>query len=266
MKDCLFSFEQATVSHRSKIILKDITVSLGSGEFLGIIGPNGAGKSTLLMSIIGFRYLSSGKGAVLGNDIRTLDNRCWATIRKKIGYLPQKPTIDPFFPITVEEVVLMGRIAKRGPCMNYSEKDRMIAEKYMDEMGLVHLRNRPIGQLSGGEQQKVHITRILTQEPDLILLDEPLSGLDLRWQQKIGEIIESIATKGDKGIVMVTHETQHLPPSCQKVLLINRGEIASLSKKEDFLSDALLSQLYECKVSSFLHDGRIYLSPWDKNV
>jgi ABC-type Mn2+/Zn2+ transport system ATPase subunit len=266
MKDCLLSIEQAFVTYRGKTVLRDITFSLMPGEFIGIIGPNGAGKSTVLMTIIGFRHMSSGKATVFGKDILTLDNRGWTVIRKKIGYLPQKPSIDPFSPITVEEVVLMGRIGQRGLFLNYSEEDRMIAKRYMEEMGLMDLRKRPIGQLSGGEQQKVHITRILTQNPDLILLDEPLSGLDLRWQQKIGEIIEGIARKGEKGIVMVTHETQHLPPSCQKVLLINKGEITSFSKKEVVFSDALLSQLYECNVRAFLHDSRIYLSPWDKNA
>ena len=266
VKDCLFSIEQASVDYRGKTVLRDISVSLMHGDFLGVIGPNGAGKSTLLMTIIGFQHISSGKGTLFGKDIRTLDKHNWSAIRKKIGYLPQKPAIDPFFPITVEEVVLMGRIGQRGLFLNYSEEDRLTADKYMEEMGLMHLRKRPIGQLSGGEQQKVHITRILTQDPDLILFDEPLSGLDLRWQQKIGEIIEGIARKGDRGIVMVTHETQHLPPSCQKVLLINKGEITALSKKEDFFSDTLLSQLYGCNVSTFMHDGRIYLSPWGKNA
>jgi ABC-type Mn2+/Zn2+ transport system ATPase subunit len=262
----LFSIEKAAAAHRGKTVLRDITISLMPGEFLGIIGPNGAGKSTLLMTVIGFRDIYSGEATVFGKDIRTLDMHGWAGIRKKIGYLPQKPSIDPFFPITVEEVVLMGRIGYNGLFRNYTKDDRMTAEKCMEDMGLIDLRKRPIGRLSGGEQQKVHITRILTQDPDLILLDEPLSGLDLRWQQKIGEIIEDIAGKGGKGIVMVTHEAQHLPPSCQKVVLINKGEIMSRSTKKEFFSDALLSKLYGCNVESFLHDGRIYLSPWDKNV
>lgn len=258
--------ERVFVAYRGKTLLREITCSLMPGGFIGVIGPNGAGKSTLLMTIIGFRRIASGTAMVYGKEISMLDTRGWSELRKKIGYLPQKPLIDPFFPITVQEVVLMGRIGQRGLFLNYSEEDRMITERYMEEMGLMHLRDRPIGQLSGGEQQKVHITRILVQNPDLILLDEPLSGLDLRWQQKIGEIIENIARRGDKAIVMVTHETQHLPPSCQQVLLMKHGEIISFSRHGDFFPDRLLSQLYECPVSAFQRDGRIYLSPWDANA
>lgn len=266
MNSDLFSIEQAAVAYRGRTLLKDITVSLSYGEFLGVIGPNGAGKSTLLMTIIGFRRICSGRGTILGKDISALGEGEWPSVRKRIGYLPQKPSIDPFFPITVEEVVLLGRIGQRGLLRNYTADDRKIAEQYLEEMGLVHLRKRPVGQLSGGEQQKVHITRILAQNPDLILFDEPLSGLDLKWQQKIGEIIEGIARKGDRGIVMVTHETQHLPPSCEKILLINHGRVTALGTMGKFFPNALLSELYGCRVNAFRHGDRTYLSPWDQHV
>lgn len=258
----LFSLENATVAYRSKVLLKRVTCELNRGDFLGIIGPNGAGKSTLLMTLIGFRRLASGAGSVLETDIAALDQAGWTNIRKRVGYLPQTTFVDPFFPVTVYEVLLMGRISKRKLFRHYTEEDHRIVDEYLEEMALIDLRNRPIGQLSGGEQQKVHLARILVQEPDLILLDEPLSGLDLKWQQKISEMIDGIARRGDKGIVMVTHETQHLPPSCTHVALMHKGEMSRIAPVEDFFEDAVLSAVYGCTVKRFSHDARTYLSPW----
>lgn len=150
MKNPLFSLDRATINHRGQTVLRDITISLMPDEFLGVIGPNGAGKSTLLMTLIGFRHICSGRGEIFGKDICKLDMSGWTGIRKKIGYLPQKLFIDPFFPITVEEVVLMGRIGHSGLLSNYTKDDLMRAEKCMEDMGLIDLRKRPIGQLSGG--------------------------------------------------------------------------------------------------------------------
>lgn len=257
----LFSFGQVQVAHRGRMLLKDISLNLKNGEFLGIVGPNGAGKSTLLMALLGFRPIISGKAEILGRDIRRMSGSGWADIRKRIGYLPQKPEIDPFFPITVEEVVLMGRLSHRGFMQTLTAKDRTVAETSLHALGVDHLRHRPFGQLSGGEQQKVQLARILTQEPEIILFDEPMSGLDLKWQYRLGEIIEGLAQKRKTGLIMITHEPQHLPPSCREVALLHSGEILAAGPRDDLLSEELLSRLYDCRVEKFFYDDHIYLSP-----
>ncbi|MFH0786269.1 MAG: ABC transporter ATP-binding protein [Pseudomonadota bacterium] len=266
MSNDFFSFGQVQVAHRGRILLKNISLSLNRGEFLGIVGPNGAGKSTLLMAMLGFRTIISGKAELLGRDIRRMNRSGWAALRKRIGYLPQKPEIDPFFPITVEEVVLMGRLSHSGFLQALSPEDRTVAETSLGALGVDHLRKRPFGQLSGGEQQKVQLARILTQEPEIILFDEPMSGLDLKWQQRLGEVIEGLAQKRKSGIVMITHEPQHLPPSCRKVALLHSGEILAAGRREDLLSEELLSRLYDCRVKKFSYDDHIYLSPWKPDV
>lgn len=264
MTDNLISFENVSVLKQYKILLAEISFNIKRGDFLGIIGPNGAGKTTLLMTINGF--ISHSSGCIRIFDKIVDNNFNWNNARKKIGYLPQKPEIDLFFPITVEEVVLMGRIGTKKLFYDYDNKDKELVRKYINEMGLENLRKRPMGQLSGGEQQKVHLTRVLVQEPELILFDEPLTGLDLRWQQKISEIIEKIADDGKKGIIMVTHETQHLPPSCKKFALINKGKMSDVYERGKFFSGNRLSEVYGCKVGTFVQDGRIYTSPWGKDV
>lgn len=265
MNEYLLYFKDVFVNCFGIEVLKNINLYLKIGDFLGIIGPNGAGKSTLLMSIIGFRNISKGEAIIFNENVREINSFMWSNIRKRIGYLPQKQYVDPFFPITVEEVVLMGRIKKSRFLSNYNDKDKEIVKRYMDEMGISHLRNRPIGMLSGGELQKVHLTRILVQEPTLILLDEPLSGLDFSWQNKISELIEGIARNGDKGIIMVTHETQHLPPSCNKIAIINDGRMTEVKQRNEFFPVDILSMIYKCKVDTFTFDGRLYISPWKKD-
>jgi len=262
----LFSLDQAVVAHRGRSLLKGITLSLESGECLGVIGPNGAGKSTLLMTLLGFRKMISGKAEILGRDIGHLSGSGWAGLRRRIGYLPQKPEIDPLFPITAEEVVFMGRLSHIGLLQSLTLQDRLVAETSLHALGIDHLRKRPFGQLSGGEQQKIHLARILTQEPDIILFDEPMSGLDLKWQHRLGEIIEDLARKRKTGLVMVVHEPQHLPPSCRKVALLHSGEILAQGSREQILSEDLLSKLYDCRVTKHFHDDHVYLSPWKADV
>jgi len=262
----LFSLDQAVVAHRGRSLLKGITLSLESGECLGVIGPNGAGKSTLLMTLLGFRKMISGKAEILGRDIGHLSGSGWAGLRRRIGYLPQKPEIDPLFPITAEEVVFMGRLSHIGLLQSLTLQDRLVAETSLHALGIDHLRKRPFGQLSGGEQQKIHLARILTQEPDIILFDEPMSGLDLKWQHRLWEIIEDLARKRKTGLVMVVHEPQHLPPSCRKVALLHSGEILAQGSREQILSEDLLSKLYDCRVTKHFHDDHVYLSPWKADV
>jgi len=265
MNKNLISFDNVSVAYKGRMVLHNLTMTTNKGEFSGIIGPNGAGKSTLLMSLIGFRKIAGGSANVLNNDIRTLDEKRWATVRKRIGYLPQKPIVDPFFPVTVEEVVLMGRVGYAGLLRSFTHNDRENTEYWLHTLGLQCLRRKPLGQLSGGEQQKVHLARILNQEPEIILFDEPMSGLDLKWQQILGELIEDIARKGQKGIIMVTHELHHLPPSCDTIRLLHQGEIFFTGFRAA-LTDRLLSDVYGCRIEKFMQNGRMYISPWGAHV
>jgi iron complex transport system ATP-binding protein len=217
------------------------------------------------MALMGFRKIASGRAEFLSKDISQLSNRDWTEVRKRVGYLPQQLPIDPLFPITAEEVILLGRVGYAGFCHPLKEEDRSIAESWMQTFGLNDLRHRPFGQLSGGEQQKVHLARLMTQEPEILLLDEPTSGLDLKWQQALGALIEEISLERKIGIIMVTHEAHQIPPSCQKVALLRAGAVFKEGPKEEVLTEKILSQVYECPVRPVSHSQRIYLLPWRNN-
>jgi len=265
MSKGLFSLNQVFVGHRGRILLRNISLHLEYGESLAIVGPNGSGKSTLLMALMGFRKIVSGRADFLSRDVSQLSNREWTAVRKRVGYLPQQLPIDPFFPITSEEVILLGRVGHAGFARPLQEKDRSLAESWIQTFGLNGLRRRPFGQLSGGEQQKVHLARLMTQDPEILLLDEPTSGLDLKWQQVLGTLIEEISLERKKGIVMVTHEAHQIPPSCQQVALLRAGVVFAVGPKEEVLTESVLSQVYECPVRPVSHGQRVYLLPWRNN-
>jgi len=262
MKEPLFCLDHVSVAHRGRMILRDISLKLEAGETVGIVGPNGAGKSSLLMALMGFRRIVSGQALFLSRDLWNQDGRGWSALRKKVGYLPQQIQIDPFFPITAEEVILLGRVGHVRFLRNMRKEDLLIAEEWIQAFGLNDLRKRPFGQLSGGEQQKVNLARLMAQKPEILLLDEPTAGLDLKWQRILGEIIERFAGQGNIGLVMVTHEAHQLPPSCQKVALFHRGEMVAAGRREEILTEHLLSQVYGCRVGTSFWQGRTYLFPW----
>jgi ABC-type Mn2+/Zn2+ transport system ATPase subunit len=262
MNDLLFAARNLTAGPHRTPLIRDVTLELPRGGFLGIVGPNGAGKSTLLMALLGFRGILEGSAQVLGRDIRGLGRSDWAALRRKIGYLPQRAQVDPYFPVTAGEVVLMGRVGHAGLLRRLGDGDRRAAGRALDALGMESLTDRPFGHLSGGEQQKVHLARILAQEPEMILLDEPMAGLDLKWQERLGSLIEGIARERGAGVVIVTHELQHLPPACSRIALIRKGRLLAAGDRDRILRDDLLSELYECRVRSIVRDGRTYLSPW----
>jgi ABC-type cobalamin/Fe3+-siderophores transport system ATPase subunit len=262
LKPPLFSLERVFVEHRGRILLRNVFLSLSMGESLGVIGPNGAGKSSLLMALLGFRKITSGKAHFFSSDLRNLGNRGWSKIRKRAGYLPQQIRVDPLFPITVEEVVLLGRVGHAGFLNSLTEEDRAVADSWIEAFRLNDLRKRPYGQLSGGEQQKANLARLMAQSPEILFLDEPTAGLDLKWQIILGELIEEIAEGKKTGIVMVTHEIHHLPPSCKKLALFYEGEMILGGPREEVLNETLLSEIYGCRVRPSAYAGRTYLLPW----
>jgi len=265
MSKVLFSLDQVSVTHRGRVLLRNISLRLEYGESLAIVGPNGAGKSSLLMALMGFRKIASGRAEFLSRDISQLSNREWTEVRKRVGYLPQQLSIDPLFPITAEEVIHLARVGHTEFPHPLKEKDRSIAESWIQTFGLNDLRHRPFGQLSGGEQQKVHLARLMTQDPETLLLDEPTSGLDLKWQQVLGALIEEISLERKTGIVIVTHEAHQIPPSCQKVALLRAGRVFAAGLKEEVLTESVLSHVYECPVKPVSHSQRVYLLPWRNN-
>src|SRR5260221_13221811 len=172
---------------KNEPVINGITFAIHKGDYLGLIGPNGAGKSTLLKLILGILKPTSGHIRLFDTDIRKFKD--WS----KIGYISQQVThIDPNFPMTVEEVVDMGRYPKKGLFRFLNQKDHMIVKESLIHVGMLDYKKKLIGDLSGGQQQRVFIDRALAGEPEVIVLDEPTTGVDEKTQKQFYSLMQKL--------------------------------------------------------------------------
>jgi len=247
MATTVINIEDAVVSYREDIALRGVSLKVESGEFVGIIGPNGAGKTTLLTVVNGLGKLLSGRVWVLGNSLSRGNGH---SLRKKVGYIAQVENIDPRMPMHVREVVMIGRYGVLGLFRRPRKHDWEIVDEMLELVGMTHLARRPIGHLSGGEQQRVAIARCLSQEPKLFLLDEPTASLDWKAKTDILELVRQIHDSRQLTTLFVTHDLSALPVTCDRVVLMKEGLIRSEGSPRKLLTDENLSQLYDMPISA----------------
>jgi len=247
MRAAVINIEDAVVSYREDIALRGVSLEVKSGEFVGIIGPNGAGKTTLLTIVNGLGKLLSGRVWVLGSYLTPSNSH---SLRKKVGYVPQVENIDPRMPMNVREVVMIGRYGRLGLFRKPGKHDWEIVDEMLELVGMTHLAQRPIGHLSGGEQQRVAIARCLAQEPELFLLDEPTASLDWKAQTEILELVKRIHDSRRLTTLFVTHDLNTLPVACDRVVLMKEGLIWGKGSPDELLTDDNLSRLYDMPISA----------------
>jgi len=247
MNHAVIDIENAVVSYREDVALRGVSLKVQSGEFVGIVGPNGAGKTTILTIINGLGKLLHGSVHVLGHQLTPGNGH---SLRKKVGYVPQIQNIDPRMPMNVREVAMIGRYGLLGLFRRPDRHDWKIVDEVLELVGMAHLAQRPIGHLSGGEQQRVAIARCLAQEPDLFLLDEPTASLDWRAKTDIVELVKLIHQSRYLTTLFVTHDLSCLPITCDRVVLMKDGLIWSQGPPGELLTDDNLSQLYDMPVSA----------------
>jgi len=243
----IINIENAVVSDREDIALRGVSFKVGVGEFVGIVGPNGAGKTTLLTIVNGLGKLLKGQVWVLGHYLKPGNGR---SLRKKVGYVPQVQNIDPRMPMNVREVVMIGRYGLMGLLVRPGRHDWEIVDDVLEMVGMSHLAQRPIGHLSGGEQQRVAVARCLAQEPELFLLDEPTASLDWKAQNDILNLVRQIHQARHLTTLFVTHDLSALPVACDRVTLMKEGLIWGEGSPDELLTDANLSQLYDMPISA----------------
>ena len=226
-----------------KTIVDDVTFEIKRNEFLGIVGPNGAGKSTLLRLLA--RIINPTEGRILldGEDISGYEAK---ELYKKISFLPQTSYFD--FPLSVLEVVLTGRYPYLGIFESESKEDIKRAEDCLSLVDLEGFSRRKVTTLSGGEQQRVSIARVLAQETDFIFLDEPSSHLDIHHKFALMELLRSLAQEG-KGIVAVLHDLDLASKFCERILVLENGRVAALGEPSHTLSEKLLSSVFKVRGS-----------------
>jgi ABC-type Mn2+/Zn2+ transport system ATPase subunit len=197
-------------------VLDRVDLELAPGEFVALVGPNGAGKSTLLRILLGL--LSPNRGAVrlFGEPPRTLRNR-W-----RLGYVPQRPRIAPDLPATVEEVVATGRLSRQGWWRRPRAADRVAVDHALESVALSELRHRLLTELSGGQQQRVLIAKALASEPELLVLDEPVAGVDAESQRLFRDSLVHLVREHGAAVLLVSHELGSVADDLDRVAILKR--------------------------------------------
>jgi zinc transport system ATP-binding protein len=198
-------------------VLQDISFPIQGGDFLAIIGPNGSGKTTLIKIILGLLKPSKGKIQILGKPVEEFDD-WW-----KIGYVPQQAAhVDPFFPASAKEVVAMEFLAsKKFPRLTKREEELRI-EKALKQAGMEYFKNWRIGSLSGGQQQRIFIARAIVNEPQILFLDEPTTGVDSETQEHFYDMLDTLNKKEGITIVLITHDTGIVNKHVSQVACLNQ--------------------------------------------
>lgn len=220
-------------------VIKDIALTVNEGEFISVIGSNGAGKTTLLETINGILPYTGGSGEVFGKDII----KHGSDIRKDIGYVIQNIDVNPLSPFLSKDVVLSGRTGKIGLLRFPSKKDWDIVWESMAQVGMIDFAKRPIGKLSGGELQKILFARALAQRPRLLLLDEPLSNLDVNSKRQMETLLNRIHEQQRTTIIMVSHDLHYIPSRCHRILVMDKGKIVMDDDKKTVLGSKIVKQL-----------------------
>ena len=239
-----------TFSYNAKEIIREVSLTLAQGEFLGIIGPNGAGKSTLLRLCARILKCQSGEILLFGKDINALNQK---QIAEKIGFVPQETHFALNF--SVEQIVSMGRYPYLKPFQPETRIDFEAVEQALQSTDLMELRKRPVNALSSGERQRVVIARALAQEPKILLLDEPTSHLDLNHQVKIMELLQKLNEQG-KSIVIVNHDLNLASLYCQNLVLMHHGAIYGRGEPSALINEKILKDVYGAQVKIIRHPDR----------
>jgi ABC-type cobalamin/Fe3+-siderophores transport system ATPase subunit len=246
MEHILIDIKDAFISYREAIALRGISLQVNKGEFLGILGPNGAGKTTLLNLINGMAKASNGQVRILGHCLTPANG---PSLRKKIGYVTQIQNMDPRMPINVREAVIIGRYGQLGFFKVPAKNDWKAVDEVLELVGITHLAKKPIGHLSGGEQQKVAIARCLAQEPEIFLLDEPTASLDLKSKGDILQLVKLLHNAKHLTTLFVTHDLSSLPDSCTRIILMKEGIIWNQGSPKIMLTESNFSNLYDMPAS-----------------
>ncbi|MCF6334513.1 MAG: ABC transporter ATP-binding protein [Spirochaetales bacterium] len=204
------NFDNVSFKYGSLPVLENADFTINQGDFISILGPNGGGKTTLAKLILGLHDPDSGRIAVNGKTPRQM--------RDKIGYVPQYSLFDPNFPVSVKDVVLMGRI--RNFFVGYSRRDKDLAAKAMESVGIGDLSTTSFSALSGGQRQRVLIARALATEPEILLLDEPTANVDAAIEYKMSAMLKELKKK--MTVLLITHDLGFVSELVDKVVCVNR--------------------------------------------
>lgn len=234
----IFDVKNLNFSVRGQSILSNISLEIFNGEYIAIIGPNGGGKTTLIRMLLGLEEPTSGTIKLFGKKLSGFN--AW----HKIGYVPQRASlVDANFPATVLDIVSMGRTAQRTIFSRMSAKDKSAVADAMSKMDILNLKDKMVGTLSGGQRQRVMIARALASEPEILILDEPNTGVDMVSQRNFYELLAKLNKEEKITIVFITHDIGVIADDIGRLVTVNQKAIVCNNPKE-VLSCEEMSALY----------------------
>ena len=228
-------------SYGNDQVLKDVSLSIREGDFVGVIGPNGGGKTTLLRMILGVIEPAQGTVELLGNHP--------GKTRMHVGYVPQETSSNVLFPISVFDVVLMGKMGTRGLFHSFTKEDRREVTAVLEELKIASLKNKSIGDLSGGQRQKVLLARALAAKPRILFLDEPTASIDTQGQDEIYEHLRALNSAGTT-VLLVTHNVGAVSAYIKSIACVNRE---LFFHPDGVLDETTITKAYGCPVDIVAH-------------
>jgi len=229
-QQCLARFDAVCLGYDRQPVLRDLCFELAAGDYVGIVGPNGAGKTTLLRALLGTLRPLSGQITLPRGRLR-------------FGYVPQLQTVDEVFPLTVLEVVLMGRRGQLGPLRRPGRRDREQAWRGLEEVGIADQAGRLYRELSGGQKQRTLMARALANEPHLLVLDEPTNDMDLAGEKATMALVDRLQAHRGMAVVMVSHYLNVMLNHAHRIGLLGNGKL-TLTPVEELLAAGYLERLY----------------------
>lgn len=211
--------ENVSFAYGAEPVLDGVSLSVAPGEFVALVGPNGSGKSTLLRCLLGLLQPSGGAVRLFGESPSELGRR-W-----RLGYVPQRAGLARELPATVEEVVGAGRLARRGWRRRFDAEDRIEIEHAMSAVALLEHRRRRVGELSGGQQQRAFIAKALAAQPELLVLDEPVAGVDAESQHRFRDSLTHLVAEHSAAVLLVSHELGAVADDLDRVVVMRRGKV-----------------------------------------
>ena len=242
----LIAFEGATLGYGKHVVLRDLSFEIGEGDYLGLVGPNGAGKTTVLRALLGIH-------APLSGSVRRAPNL-------RFGYVPQRDQLNPSYPLSVADVVRMGR-PPRGPFAKAARRgDREAADRALAQVGLTALAGRRLGNLSGGEKQRMLLARALVSEPNVLVLDEPTNGMDLGSTTQILTLVRELREQQRLTVIFVSHALNEVANAVDRIALVVRGQFR-LGSTREILTSEILGGMYGIQVDVEHIGGRHVVLP-----
>jgi zinc/manganese transport system ATP-binding protein/zinc transport system ATP-binding protein len=241
----LVTLTNVAAGYQRAPVIDNVDLTIMAGDFVGVVGPSGSGKTTLLRAVLGAVSIYEGTIDVGG--------RPPGHAKARVGYVPQLETVDWHFPVTVEEVVMMGLAARSGPLPWSSSEHRAAAADVMSRLGIAGLRRRHIRELSGGQQQRVFLARALVSHPRLLLLDEPTAGVDIKTRDDMLHLLDELNHAG-LTIVLTTHELNAVAAHLPWVVCVNGGIVAE-GPPERVFTPEILRRTYKAEMNVISHNG-----------